>query len=181
MKTLRTVITVMLFFCTMVNYAQSEEKKEEKDKPTEAKENSSEEVVTKIIRIKGANGEEKVIKQQQVITKKSEVKLNPDEDDDETNRTAVYTPEKVSIKNSGTTSSQKIYSRVADGTGYVLTLIDENGEKTSKAMPLSNGYYLIHNGVKDNSLGHFDDAKNLVIETYDTSTDAVIKLTYRLK
>ncbi|MFD2562581.1 hypothetical protein [Aquimarina rubra] len=183
MKTLRNVVTLLFFFCTILGYSQSEEKKDEKEKveETKAKENTSEEVVTKIIRIKGANGEEKVIKQQQVITKKSEVKLSPDEEDGETNRTAVYTPEKVSIKNSGTTSNEKIYSSIPDGNGYVLTLIDEKGEKTSKAKPLSNGYYLINNGANDNCLGRFDESKNLIIETYDAATDAVITLTYKLK
>ncbi|WP_299437158.1 hypothetical protein [uncultured Aquimarina sp.] len=183
MKTLKKSITIMLLFCAFINYAQSEEKKEEKEKAeeTKAKENTSEEVVTKIIRIKGANGEEKVIKQQQVITKKSEVKLSPDEKDGETNRTAVYTPQKVSVKNSGTTSNEKLYSSIPDGTGYMLTLIDEKGEKISKAKPLSNGYYLVNMGSKDNCLGHFDEAKNLILETYDSATDAVVILTYKLK
>ncbi|WP_299216560.1 hypothetical protein [uncultured Aquimarina sp.] len=183
MKTLRNLVTIMLFLCTCINYAQSEDKKEEKEKAeeTKAKENTSEEVVTKIIRIKGANGEEKVIKQQQVITKKSEVKLSPDEEDGETNRTAVYTPQKVSVKNSGTTSNEKIYSSISDGSGYILTLIDEKGEKTSKAKPISNGYYLVNTGPKDNCLGHFDENKNLILETYDSSTDAIVTLTYKLK
>ncbi|MHA7059093.1 hypothetical protein ACWGOQ_0017840 [Aquimarina sp. M1] len=183
MKTSSTLITILFFFCTFVSYAQSEEKKEEKEQSTasKAKENSSEEIVTKIIRIKGANGEEKVIKQQQVITKKSEVKLSPNEEHDETNRTAVYTPQEVSIKNAGTTSTQKIYSSVADGTGYIVTLIDEKGEKIAKAKPLSNGYYLINSGKNNNYLGHFDNAKNLVIETYDSATDAIVSVTYKLK
>ncbi|WP_298540573.1 hypothetical protein [uncultured Aquimarina sp.] len=183
MKTLKNLVIIMLFLCTFINYAQSEDKKEEKEKAEEmkAKENTSEEVVTKIIRIKGANGEEKVIKQQQVITKKSEVKLSPDEEDGETNRTAVYAPEKVSIKNSGTTSSEKIYSSIPDGSGYILTLIDEKGEKTSKAKPVSNGYYLVNMGPKDNCLGHFDESKNLIMETYDTVKDSVITLSYKLK
>ncbi|WP_299311935.1 hypothetical protein [uncultured Aquimarina sp.] len=177
---LKNLATIMLFLCTFINYAQSEEKKEEKEK-AEAKENTSEEVVTKIIRIKGANGEEKVIKQQQVITKKSEVKLSPDEEDGETNRTAVYTPQKVSVKNSGTTSNENIYSSIPDGSGYILTLIDEKGEKTSKAKPVSNGYYIINNGAKDNCLGRFDESKNLILETYDTVKDSIITLTYKLK
>ncbi len=178
MKKINNIIAIILFFSGFITYAQSEEEKSTETKP---KENSSEEVVTKIIRIKGANGEEKVIKQQQVITKKSEVTLNPDEEDDETNRTAVYKPQKVSIKNAGTTSNERIYSSVPDGTGYILTLIDKQGEKISKAKLLSNGYYIINSGIKDNSLGHFDEAKNLVLETYDTVKDSVITLTYKLK
>ncbi|MDH7445800.1 hypothetical protein [Aquimarina sp. 2201CG14-23] len=182
MKTLQNFLTIVFFMCICTTYAQSEEKKEEKETPEEAKpkENSSEEIVTKIIRIKGPNGEEKVIKEQQVITKKTDIKLNPDEED-QTNRTAVYSPQKVSIKNSGTTSNEKIYSSVPDGTGYVLTLIDENGEKISKAKPVSNGYYLINIGPKDNCLGRFDESKNLIIETYDAATDSVVSLTYKLK
>ncbi|WP_108804024.1 hypothetical protein [Aquimarina sp. Aq107] len=183
MKTFNNIIVIILLFSGFITYAQSEENNNEEEKKTETKpkENSSEEVVTKIIRIKGANGEEKVIKQQQVITKKSEVTLNPNEEDDETNRTAVYTPEKVSVKNAGTTSNEKIYSSVPDGTGYILTLIDEQGEKISKAKLLSNGYYIINSGIKDNCLGHFDESKNLVLETYDTVKDSVITLTYKLK
>ncbi len=183
MKIFKKLVVLILLLCTYTTYAQSEDKKEGKDnsEKTKPKENSSEEIVTKTIRIKGANGEEKVIKQQQVITKKSEVKLSPDEEDDKTNRTAVYAPEKVSVKNSGATSSEKIYSSIPDGNGYILTLIDEKGEKTAKAKPLSNDYYLINNGVNDNCLGHFDDAKNLIIETYDSETDAILTVTYKLK
>lgn len=185
MKTFNNIIVIILFLSGFITYGQSKEEEnnneEEKSTETKPKENSSEEVVTKIIRIKGANGEEKVIKQQQVITKKSEVTLNPDEEDDETNRTAVYKPQKVSVKNAGTTSNERIYSSVPDGTGYILTLIDEQGEKISKAKLLSNGYYIINSGIKDNCLGHFDEAKNLVLETYDTVKDSVITLTYKLK
>ncbi|SEK57394.1 hypothetical protein SAMN04487910_0855 [Aquimarina amphilecti] len=182
MKAIKNIMVIILFFSGFITYAQSEEnKEEEKPEAPKPKENSSEEVVTKIIRIKGANGEEKVIKQQQVITKKSEVKLNPNEEDNETNRTAVYAPQKVSVKNSGTTSNEKIYSSVPDGTGYILTLIDEKGEKISKAKLLSNGYYLINSGLKDNCLGHFDESKNLILETYNSVTDSILTLTYKLK
>ena len=175
-------MTIVFLFCAFINYAQSEDKKEEskETEATKAKENSSEEIVTKIIRIKGANGEEKVIKQQQVITKKSGMKLNPD-DESKTNQTASYTPAEVSIKNSGTTSNEKLYSSIPDGKGYILMLIDEKGEKTSKAKPISNGYYLVNNGPKDNCLGYFDESKNLILETYDSDTDAILKITYKLK
>jgi len=180
MKMFKNVLLAGCIMYTCSNFAQSKEQKEVKTetKETKPKENSSEETVTKIIRIKGANGEEKVITQQQVITKKSKIKLNPDEEDGDTNRTALYAPETVSIKNGGTTSNEKIYKKIADGKGYILTLIDETGEKTSKARPISNGYYLIHMGAKDNCLGRFDQNKNLILEMFDQATNAVVQKKY---
>ena len=103
------------------------------------------------------------------------------EDESEINHTATYTPEEVSIQNSGVTSTEKIYSSIPDGTGYILTIIDEKGQKTSKARVLSNGYYIVHMGLKDNCVGHFDENKNLVLETYDSEQDKVISLSYKLK
>lgn len=187
MKALKNTIITILLCCSFTGFAQSDTKEKDKNtKDTDTivkagnKENTSEETITKIIRIKGANGEEKVIKEQQVITKKSNIKLNP-EDESEVNQTATYTPEEVSIKNSGVTSSDKIYSSIPDGTGYILTIMDEKGQKTSKARPLSNGYFIVHNGLRDNCIGHFDDNKNLILEMYDSEKDTVISLSYKQK
>lgn len=178
----KATLLVFLFF-VFIGYTQSEDKKDEKEKTekTKNKENSSEEIVTKTIRIKGANGEEKVITEQQIITKKSELKLNPDEEDEDTNRTAVYSPQTVSVKNAGKTSSEKLYSSIPNGSGYIFTIIDENGEKMLKARPLSNGYYLVNFGNDNNCLGHFDDAKNLILETYDSTSDSIVSTSYKLK
>ncbi|MBW1297206.1 hypothetical protein [Aquimarina litoralis] len=177
MKVYTKIVSLAFLFSVFIGHAQSEEKTAE----TKPKENSSEETVTKTIRIKGANGEEKIITEQQIITKKSELQLNPDEEDEDTNRTAVYSPQEVSIKNAGKTSSEKLYSSIPNGSGFIFTIIDENGEKMLKARPLSNGYYLVNFGGNNNSLGHFDESKNLILETYDATSDSIVSSSYKLK
>lgn len=181
MKNISTPIVILFLFFTLSNYAQTEKEsiKEDSLKLVTPKGNTSKETVTKIIRIKGPNGEEKIIKQEQVITKKSGIQLNP-EDQDKTNQTAIYTPEEISIESSDA-SDEYNYSTIPDGTGYIITYHDESGKKVSKAKLLSNGYYLVNNGEKDNCLGHFDKNKNLVLEMYDFKTDKVIVKTYKMK
>ncbi|KAA1243704.1 hypothetical protein [Aquimarina sp. RZ0] len=179
MKIFKTIVFAILLACTCITYGQSEKETVEKKEAEEIKpkENSSQETVTKIIKIKGANGEEKVIKEEQIITKKSKLQLDP-EDEDKTNQTAVYTTEEISIKNSDSSSDERKYTMIPDGTGYIMTFNDENGQKISKARLVSNGYYLVNNGNKDNCLGHFDENKNFILEMFDSKTDSIIKITY---
>ncbi|MDY8135618.1 hypothetical protein [Aquimarina sp. 2201CG5-10] len=177
MRTLQILITALFMVCVNMNYAQSEEKKTEES--ITPKENSSKETVTKIIRIKGPNGEEKVIKKEEVITKKNKIKLNP-EDEGKTNQTAIYTDDEVVVQNSDSaTSTTEGYSMVEDGKGYIITFTDKNGSKVAKARRLSNGYYIVNQGEKDNVIGHFDEEKNFIVEMYDTNTDQVISVTYK--
>ncbi|MEW7278887.1 hypothetical protein ABW636_09865 [Aquimarina sp. 2201CG1-2-11] len=169
MKKIKTLITVALMVGTTVSYAQTDQ--------IEDKENSSEEIVTKTIRIKGANGEEKVIKKQEVITKKSKIKLNPD-DDSKTNQAAVYTDEEVSVQKSMATTNMGTYTITPDTKGHVMTFSDIP-EKKAKVRPLSNSYYVVNFGDKDNCIGHFDADKNFVLEMYNETIDQVIAKVYK--
>lgn len=139
--------------------------------------NSSEEVVTKTIRIKGGNGEEKVIKKKEVITKKSNIEFNPLEED-ATNRTAIYNDEKVSVKKSHSSTDMDSYAMVADAKGFTITFISKTGTKTAKLRAISKDYYLINNGYKDNSVGHFDSDKNFIVESYNETTDQIMTTIY---
>ncbi|MBQ4819121.1 hypothetical protein [Aquimarina sp. MMG016] len=170
MKTFKILTTALFVSFTLTTYAQNEE--------ATANKNESTETVTKIIRIKGPNGEEKVIKKQEVITKKNKVKLSGDEND--TNQTAIYSDDEVSVqKSDSATSNVEGYTKVADGKGFVITFTDKSGSKVSKARPVSNGYYIVNFGSKDNCLGHFDDKKNFVLEMYDAKTDQITSTVYK--
>ncbi|WP_103068473.1 hypothetical protein [Aquimarina sediminis] len=170
MKILKTLIAVVFVISTAASHAQSDE--------TKGKENSSKETVTKIIRIKGANGEEKVIKKQEVITKKSEIKFNPD-DENKTNQSATYTDEEVAVEKSHTSSDMESYTITSDDKGFIITLLNKSGNKVTKVRPLSNGYYIVNSGDNNNCIGHFDKDKNLILETYDSETDEVISTVYK--
>ncbi len=170
MKTLKTLTTVVFMSCASIIYAQSDE--------TKSNENSSKETVTKIIRIKGPNGEEKVIKKQEVITKKGKIKLNPG-DEDKTNQTAIYGDDEVQVQKSHSSSDMGGYSKISDGKGYVMTFFNKSGNKVSKVRPVSSGYYIVNLGNKDNGLGHFDKDKNFILETYEPTTDKVITTIYK--
>ncbi|SHI36887.1 hypothetical protein [Aquimarina spongiae] len=171
MNTFKILTSVILLGFTSVGFSQTTEK---------PKENSSEETVTKIIRIKGANGEEKVITKQEVITKKSKIELNPG-DEDKTNQSAIYSDQEVQVQKSESSSDMDAYTKVTDGKGFVITLLNKTGNQVCKARPLSNGYYIINAGGKDNTVGHFDNDKNLILESYDSNTDEVITTIYKLK
>lgn len=177
MKNLKLIVTSTLICCSYLIFGQSEKTKLN-DSVRTPKRNISEEIITKTIKVKGANGEEKIITQEQLITKESNIKLNP-EDEDKTNQTAIYTPEEVSVKNSGVATDDRKYSMTADGKGFVITFTDELGERVSKAKPLSNDYYLIVNSDNNSALGHFDEKKNLILEMYNSKTDAVIQVIYK--
>ncbi len=170
MRTLKILTTTVFMSCATMIFAQSEEAK--------AKENSSKETVTKIIRIKGPNGEEKVIKKQEVITKKSKIKLNPG-DEDKTNQTAIYEDEEVKVQQSHSSSDTGTYSKISDGKGYRMTFMDKSGNKVSKVRKLSSGYYNVNMGGKDNCLGHFDKDKNFILEKYDSQLDKIITIIYK--
>ena len=170
MNTVRIISSFFLLFFFSFIKAQTNDS-------TKTKGNTSEEIVTKIIRIKGANGEEKIIEQQEVITKTSKIQLKP-EDQDKTNQSANYLPPEVHVKKSGPTSTEKTYSKIANETGFVITLQDETGEKVSYAMLLSNGYYLVHLEEKNNCLGHFDKNDQLILERFDPITKSLQNVTY---
>ncbi len=170
MRTIKILTTAICMSCISVVFAQSDE--------SNANNNSSKETVTKIIRIKGPNGEEKVIKKQEVITKKAKIKLNPD-DQDKTNQTAIYGDEEVAIQKSHSASDMAKYSKISDGKGYVMTFFNKSGNKVSKVRPVSSGYYIVNLGNKDNGLGHFDKDKNFIVETYDSNVDKVITTIYK--
>ncbi|MBQ0733155.1 hypothetical protein [Aquimarina celericrescens] len=172
MKTFRILTLVSFMSCASIVVAQTEEGK--------SKENSSKETVTKIIRIKGPNGEEKVIKKQEVITKKSKIKLNPG-DEDKTNQAATYTDAEVQVQKSHSSSDQDSYTLIKESNGYRITLLSKSGNKVSKARPVSSGYYIINMGETDNCLGHFDKEKNLILERYDPKSDQVITTVYKVK
>lgn len=174
MKTIKTLGVAL--FISGVFYGQTETPQE-----TEANnKDSSQEIVTKIIRIKGPNGEEKVIKQQEVITKAGKIKFNP-EDGDKMDKTAVYEDAEVSVQKSGSTSSSiEGYSKQADGKGFIITLSDPNGSTVTKVRPLDKGYYLVHLGKNSTAVGQFDEKNNFIVQTYDSSTDQIVKKSYKL-
>ncbi len=170
MKTLKLLITLLL-----VSYISNVSAQEEAEK---SKENSSKETVTKIIRIKGANGEEKVIKKQEVITRKSKIELNPG-DEDKTNQSASYSDAEVQVEKSESSSDMDSYTKITDGKGYVITFLTKTGNKVSKVRPLNNGYYIVNMGAKDNCIGHFDKDQNFILEAYDSNSDQVITTIYK--
>ncbi|WP_074406453.1 MULTISPECIES: hypothetical protein [Aquimarina] len=170
MKTLKTLITVVFMICTTVNYAQSDEKKD--------KQNSSQETVTKTIRIKGPNGEEKVIKKQEVITKKSKITFSPD-GEDQINQSAIYEDDEVVVQKFETTSDMVGYTKVADEKGFIVTFLNKSGDKVAKVRPLRKGLYIVNSGGNDNCLGYFDENKNFILEMYDSKIDEVTKIVYK--
>ncbi|WP_062058561.1 hypothetical protein [Aquimarina longa] len=171
MKNLSNLLLVpfMLVSITM-SYSQSEEVKTEG--------NSSKETVTKTIRIKGANGEEKVIKKEEVITKKSKLKLNPN-DENKTNQSVEYTDEEVAVQKSHSSTDIKTYTKTTDDKGFIMNLSSKSDNKTAKARALANGYYIVNFGNDDNCLGHFDDDKNFILEKYDSKMDQIMTTVYK--
>lgn len=173
MKTIKILTTAVLISLTTLCFGQSND--------TKPKENSSTETVTKIIRIKGANGEEKVITKQEVIKKQSKIKLNPD-DEDKTNQSASYTDEEVTVQKSESSSDMEKYTKVADGEkGFTVTLLKKDGNQTSKIRPIGSGFYLVHMGEKDNCIGHFDKDQNLILQAYDPQADEIVSTIYEKK
>ena len=172
MKTLKIITTTILIAGSTFGYAQTEENKNP--------ENSSEEIITKIIRIKGANGEEKVIKKQEVITKKSEIKLNP-EDEGKTDQSAIYTDKVVVVKESIASTEMGSYTKIPDEKGFTITFFNTSTNQIAKARLLSNGYYIVNFGDNNNCLGHFDANKNFIIEKYDSKIDQVMTIIYNPK
>ncbi|GAA4278885.1 hypothetical protein [Aquimarina mytili] len=170
MRTLKILTTTVFMSCAAIVSAQSDESK--------PKENSSKETITKITRIKGPNGEEKIIKKQEVVTKKSKIKLNPG-DEDKTNQTAIYEDEEVKVQQSHSSSDIGTYSKISDGKGYRMTFIDKSGNKVSKVRKLSSGYYNVNMGEKDNCLGYFDKDQNFILEKYDANSDKIITTIYK--
>ncbi len=172
MRTTKILFTLLCISFSSITFAQSEE--------GASKENSSKETVTKIIRIKGGHGEEKVIKKEEVITKQSKIKLNPG-DEDKTNQSATYTDAEVQVQRSHSSTDEDSYTLIPDGKGYRITLLSKSGNKTTKARPVSSGYYIVNMGGKDNCLGHFDKDKNFIVERYDANNDEVITTVYKAK
>lgn len=173
MKALKIITTTVLItgYITF-GYAQTEKNK--------TPENSSEETITKIIRIKGANGEEKVIKKQEVITKKSEIKLNP-EDEGKTDQSAIYTDKEVIVKKSLASTEMGTYTKTPDEKGYTITFFNKNSNQIAKVRPVSNEYYIVNFGDNNNCLGHFDTNNNFIIEKYDSKIDQVTVTVYKIK
>ncbi|WP_438423390.1 hypothetical protein [Aquimarina macrocephali] len=169
MKTLKTLITALFMFCTAVNHGQSDEKKD--------KQNSSQETVTKTIRIKGPNGEEKVIKKQEVITKKGKIKLSSDGENE--NQSAIYEDDEVVVQQFETTSDMVGYTKIADEKGFIVTFLNKSGDKVAKVRPLKNGYYIVNSGGNDNCLGRFDTDENFILEMYDSKIDKVTTIVYK--
>ncbi|WP_108867357.1 hypothetical protein [Aquimarina aquimarini] len=172
MKILKTLMIALIVIPTTAIYSQSDIKNDNG--------NSSTETVTKIIRIKGPNGEEKVIKKQEVITKKSKMQLNPD-DEGKTNQSVTYINDEVAVKKSHSSSDIRSYTKVADQKGFIMTFLDKSGNKVVKARPLSgtSGYYIVNSGDTNNSVGYFDEDKNFIVEMYDSKTDGIITIVYR--
>jgi len=172
MKTLKTLTTLLCFGFACTGFAQSEE--------TDAKDNLSTETVTKIIRIKGANGEEKVIKKEEVITKRSKIKFNP-EDEDKVNQTATYSDAEVQVQKSNSSTEIASYTMITDGKGYRMTFLNKTGNQVSKVRPISNNYYIVNLGEKNNGVGHFDADKNFILEMYDAQSDEIMTTIYKSK
>ena len=118
-----------------------------------------------------------MIKKQEVITKKSKIKLNPD-DNGKTNQAAVYTDEEVAVQKSMATTNTGTYTITPDTKGHVMSFSDI-ADKKAKVRALSNNYYIVHFGDKDNCIGHFDTDKNFVLEMYDETIDQVIAKMYK--
>jgi len=182
MKSLKLFYILFSLLCFSMSYAQSKGETTaqsiEESKDTTPKQNISEEVVTKIIRIKEANGKEKVITQQQVITKRSDLKADPN-DQGKINQNTIYSPDQVTVKNISPTSDKKEYTMVPKGKTLIITLTDEKGRKITKAKRLKNGYYLINNGGNDNCIGHMDENNNLILEMFDVQNDSIISISYK--
>ncbi|WP_146052882.1 hypothetical protein [Aquimarina sp. I32.4] len=171
MEILKTLMIVLIMIPTTI-YSQSDIKNDNG--------NSSTETVTKIIRIKGPNGEEKIIKKQEVITKKSKMQLNPN-DEGKTNQSVIYVNDEVAVKKSHSSSDIRSYTKVPDQKGFIMTFLDKSGNKVVKVRPLSgtSGYYIVNSGDTNNSIGYFDEDKNFIVEMYDSKTDGIITIVYR--
>ncbi len=187
MKTLQTLSLFLFIVLPIISYAQSDtdtstdtsdDTEKITSKENSLKENSSTETVVKTIRIKGANGEEKIIKKQEVITKKSKIELNPD-DENKTNQAAAYTDEEVIVEKSHSSSDMDSYTKIVDEKGFTITLSSKSGTTVSKARLIGDGYYLVNFGEKDNCIGHFDKDQNFLLESYNSKTDQVITTIYK--
>lgn len=166
MKTMQKLLLASFLLFAFTSYAQNNNA------------NTSEEVVTKTIRIKGPNGQEKIIKKQEVIKKKSKIKFNPD-DEDKTNQSAIYTDDEVVVKKSESYSDMEKYTKVPNGKGFLITMFKKTGQKVAKIRLLSNGYYIVNLGDKNNAVGHFDSDNNFIVESYDPKTDQIMTTAYR--
>jgi len=166
-----TKILIALLCMSTIQIVWAQEK-------NETNKNSSQETVTKIIRIKGANGEEKIIKKKEVITKKGKIKFNPN-DEDKTNQSALYTDEEVQVQKSNSSSDDASYTMIPDAKGYRLTLLSKSGNKTVKARSINKNYYIVNLGNNDNGVGHFDKDKNFILEQYDAKTDNIMTTVYK--
>ena len=144
------------------------------------KENLSQETVTKIIRIKGPNGEEKVIKQEQKITKKSALKLDPN-DSTQTNQSVSYAPEVVEISNPNlNTENNKPFSLIPDGTGYIITIIENNIKKVGKVRPVKDDMYIVYFDKQNNFLGYFKNKNDFIILSYNPTEDKIETAEYKV-
>ena len=144
------------------------------------KRNTSEETVIKIIKIRTADGEEKIIKQEETITKSSAITLDS-LNLDKLNVDATYGHAEVSIKKSNPATSANIngYIKVLDKQGFLITLMDESGSRIGTARPLKHEYFLLHFRNNNYGIGYFDPEDNFILETYDRSIDQVIPIAYR--
>jgi len=175
MKILSITATTILFSISLCS-AQSTDIVT--DSIAKKKENLSTETVTKTIRIKGANGEEKVITKQEVITKKSKIELNPD-DLEKTNQSASYSNEEVVVAKSLSSSEADRYVKVADEKGFTITLLTKTDTIVTKARIVNDNYYLVNFGQKNNCLGYFDKDQNFIVESYNSKTDQIITTIYQ--
>ncbi|TPN89062.1 hypothetical protein [Aquimarina algicola] len=169
MRTLTILTNVVCMTCFLFTHAQADSSNTK---------NSSTEVVTKIIRIKGPNGEEKVITKKEVITKKSKIELNP-EDENKTNQSATYSDEEVQIEKSSDSSADQTYTKVADENGFTMTFSDKSKDNTFKVRPINKEYYIVSLDNNNNFFGYFDTENNFIIETYDHKIDKVITTIYK--
>ena len=168
------ILLILLIIIPNIFWAQ------EVNNDKSSKENLSQETVTKIIRIKGLNGEEKVIKQEQKITKKSALKLNPS-DSNKTNQSVSYAPEVVEISNlNSNIENNKPFSLIPDGTGYIITIIENNIKKVGKVRPVKDDMYIVHFDKQNNFLGYFTNENDFVILNYNPTKDNIETTQYKV-
>ena len=168
------ILLILLIIIPNIFWAQ------EVNNDKSSKENLSQETVTKIIRIKGPNGEEKVIKQEQKITKKSALKLNPS-DSNQTNQSVSYAPEVVEISNlNSNIENNKPFSLIPDGTGYIITIIENNIKKVGKVRPVKDDMYIVHFDKQNNFLGYFTNENDFVILNYNPTKDNIETTQYKV-
>lgn len=172
-------LCLVTFFSSLVIFSQDTTKVV---KEVPKKQNISTETVTKTIRVKWPNGEEKIITKEEVIVKKSGISFDPN-DENKTNQEAQYDSTKVEIKVSDfeTKIPAKTYtSETIEDTVHITFWEGDISEKAILSK-INDKFYIVKYEKGSTSLGYFKEGNKFVLETKKENAEEMERTTYHLK